>query len=223
MKRLILLFIVILMSFDLSIAQDLEKIAEIKINTVELAKKVNFQSTKFIFRSKQSTGYHLAFDFADILKPYLKGLSKKDKLNLVIVAENENGESVTATYADIDMSLTSMPAVLIYHKVAVKDSITLQEKNGKMDMSELDEDIANLTTRRRIHLQIKRVPVAEKIRIMNDATLIFPKDINTERWINGIDLVKIYKYKSQRVPPVEENLEIKPDIKKTIKKRNKFN
>jgi len=207
MKRLILLFIVFLIFFNLSYSQDLEKIADIKINTIELAKKINYQSTKFIFRSKQSTRYHLAFDFADILKPYIKGLSKKDKMNLVIVAENEKGESVTATYADIDISMTSMPAVLIYHKVAVKDSITLHEKDGKMDLSELDEDIANLTTRRRIHLQIKRIPVAEKIRIMKDATLIFPKDMCTERWINGINLVKIYKYKSNIVPPLEENPE----------------
>lgn len=218
MKRLMLLFIVILISFDLSFAQDLEKIAEIKINTVELAKKVNYQSTKFIFRSKQNTGYHLAFDFVDILKPYLKGLSKKDKLNLLIVAENNKGESITATWADIDRLMTSMPAVLIYHKVVVKDSITLQEKNGKMDMSELDEDIANLTTRRRIFLQIKRIPVAEKIRIMKDATLIFPKDISTERWINNIDLVKIYKYKSNQILPTEETPKIENDKKVNKKK-----
>ena len=221
MKRIISLIIVFLSVINFSISQDFTKIAEFKLDTKELAKTIPYQSTQFIFQSKQKTDFHYAFDLIDIIKPHIESVALKDRKKLVFVLENENGESVTAAYSEFDILLTNSPAVLLSDEVKIKtsDSLVLEEKEGDIDMSEI-EGLSQFATRRRIFLQIKNIPVPEKQRMLQNATVIFTKDLNSERWINGVNMIKVFKYESGIIPaePIPVPLEEPQDTKKSKKK-----
>ena len=89
MKRIILLIIVFLAINNLSEAQKFSKIAEIKINTDELSKTLQYQSTQMIFQSKQKTDFHYSYDIMDIIKPAIDSL-------LMILSLSENSSGVQA-------------------------------------------------------------------------------------------------------------------------------
>ena len=222
MKRIISSIIVFIISINFGISQEFIKIAEVEINTGELAKITKYQSTQFIFKSKQKTDFHLTFDLMDIIKPYINNIETKDKPKLIFIFENPQGESVTAPYSEFDDLITNLPAVLMYDKKLKKigDSLILGDKDGEVDFSELEEQISQFTSKKRLHLQIKTIPVSEKKRMLQNATIIFPKDLNTERWINGIDKIKIFKYESDRIPP-ESIIEEQPEETKSKSKKKK--
>ncbi|MFH1050066.1 MAG: hypothetical protein V1779_03935 [bacterium] len=202
MKRIIALIIVLLAINNFAEAQKFSKIAEIKINTDELSNTLQYQSTQLIFQSKQKTDFHYSYDVMDIIKPLIDTIKTKDKPKLVFVFENQLGQSVMAGYSEFDNLITSLPAVLMYGKELKKigDSLLLGDnKDGDVDMGELEEQFAQYGSKKRLHLQIKTITVAEKARILTDATIIFPKDLRTDRWISGVDKITIYKFTSDRV------------------------
>ncbi|MFC2130553.1 hypothetical protein ACFLSQ_03885 [Bacteroidota bacterium] len=223
MKRIISLIIVFIISINFGIAQEFIKIAEVEINTGELAKTTKYQSTQFIFKSKQKTGFHLTFDVMDLIQSHINNIESKDKPKLIFIFENPMGESVTAAYSEFDNLLTNLPAVLMYDKTLKKvgDSLVLGDnEEGDVDFTELEEQISQFSSKKRLHLQIKTIPVSEKTRMLQDATIIFPKDLNTDRWINGIDKIKIFKYESGRIPP-EPVIEEQPEEPKSKSKKKK--
>jgi hypothetical protein len=203
MKRIIALIIVL---FSIIIysgsAQSFVKIAEIPINTTELEKTLQYVSTQLIFQSRQQTDFHYTYEINEILKPVIDTIKTKDKPRLVFVFENQLGQSVMANYSEIENLLTNLPAVLMYGKKVQKvgDSLLLGDgKDSNVDLTQLEEQFAQFGTKKRLHLQIKNISVAEKARILSDATVIFPKDLRTDRWISGVDKITIYKYSSDRV------------------------
>jgi hypothetical protein len=202
MKRIIALIIVFLALINFAEAQKFTKIAEININTTELDKIYESQLTQLIFQSRQQTDFHYSFEVTDILKPVVDTIKTKDKSKLVFVFENQLGQSVTANYGEFDKLLTNLPAILISGKEVKKvgDSLMLgDDKDGNVDLSDLEAQFAHFGTKKKLHLQIKQITVAEKTRILTDATIIFPKDMRTDRWISGVDKITIYKYSSDRI------------------------
>ncbi len=211
MKRIIALIIVFIALNNFADAQKFSKIAVIAINTDELSKTLQYQSTQLIFQSRQKTDFHYSYDAMEIIKPVIDTIKTKDKSKLVFVFENQLGQSVMASYGEFDNLMTSIPAVLMYGKElkSVEDTLHLGDgEDGNVDLSALEAQFAQYGTKKRLHLQIKNITVAEKTRILNDATIIFPKDLRTDRWISGVDKITIYKYSSDRVeqeiPEVEQ-------------------
>jgi|GEM_PF-3614631 len=202
MKRIICLIIVFFTIINFLEAQNFTKIAEIKINTTELEKTLQYVSTQLIFQSRQQTDFHYSYDVTEIIKPVIDTIKKKDKSKLVFVFENQLGQSVTANYSEFDNLLTNLPAVLMYGKEVKKvgDSLVMgDDKEGNVDLSELEAQFAQFGTKKRLHLQIKNISPAEKARILTDATIIFPKDMRADRWISGVDKITVYKFTSDRV------------------------
>lgn len=227
MKRIIALIIVF---FSIIIyqgsAQKFTKLAEIPINTTELEKTLQYVSTQLIFQSRQQTDFHYTYDLGEILKPVLDTIKTKDKSKIVFVFENQLGQSVMANYSEIDNLLTNMPAVLMYGKKVKKagDSLLLgDDKDGNVDLTQLEEQFAQYSTKKRLHLQIRNISVAERARILSDATIIFPKDLRTDRWISGVDKITIYKYTSDRVekevPNTGQSDEVEQDNQKVRPER----
>lgn len=223
MKSIIIIIIVFISLNYTSFSQNMIKIADFNINTQELSKNIQCQMTQFIFRSKQKTSFHAAYDVLDIVKPYIDTIDRSLMNNLVLVFENPDRQAVIASYSDIDKLLTSMPAVLMYDRTAKSldtNSINTEEINDS-EISELDEQLSGFSRKRRIHLQMKTIPVSEKTRMVRDATIVFPADLNTDRWINGIDRIIIFKYKTDRIPPVPEEEEQTEETDKKSKKKGK--
>ena len=235
MKSFIYIIIVLISTFNIIIAQevimesvvpvivqDLELVAEIPVNTQELVNNVVNRKTQFEFRSKQKTDFVTTMYVQDIIKPHLK-VPASEYNRLVVVFENPQGQSVVAGYSEFDPLLTVVPAVLVAkHDVQKKSKVVLSDDELDVDMSEVEALFAGDGPKLKIGLQIKTIPLADKEKMELDATIIFPKDLNTDRWINNIDVIKIYKYIPKRTPvaPVVEEKKEEP-IKTTKTKKKK--
>lgn len=235
MKSLIYIIIVLITTFNIIIAQeviveyavpvivqDLELIAEIPVNTQELVSKVVNRKTQFEFRSKQKTDFVTTMYVQDIIKPHLK-VPASEYNSLLVVFENPQGQSVVAGYSEFDPLLTSIPAVLVAKTDGVekKSKVVLSDDELDVDMSEVEALFAGDGPKLKIGLQIKTIPISDKEKMELDATIIFPKDLNTDRWINNIDVIKIYKYIPKRTPVAPVIEEIKEEPIKTTKTKKK--
>ena len=194
MKRIISIFIVLIISVNYSYSQNFKELTTIKVNTNELKDNVPYQSTQFVLKTKQSTDYIFTFNITDIIKSYISKISKEKLNSAVIVFINKDGQTLTTTYNEFDSENTRVPAVITLKKAENKmgDSITIQEVDGDIDLSELDETFSHFATRTRVGLQISSLDKKTLAQLSKDATLVFPNDMTTDRWLSEITEIKIY-------------------------------
>lgn len=195
MKRIILLFIVILITLSSLNSKEFQEIIKINIDTEELSKKINYHSTQFFTRNNQKSDYIYTFNIYDIIMLYLKDLSKSDFDKLIFLFKNNDNQTVLATFNEFDNNNSQLQAYLTFKKVTAKtgDKISIDESKGDLDLQELDENITHFTTRHRIGLQLETIDKSIQSLLLSNSCLIFPKDLTTKRWLKNVTEIIIYK------------------------------
>lgn len=126
---------------------------------------------------------------SDILKEYLKS-----DIDYSIEIE---GEDSTFTFSKNDfIDQKKETAFLVLDKVKSKlesvDSVSISDKNGKLDFSAMDELFSAEATQK-MKIGPNKLSKADIKKFFNNKSIIFIQDFNTERWIKNPKTIKIYK------------------------------
>ena len=196
MKKAVILFAFLYLT-GLAYGQGMKQIADIKINTAELANTCKYISTQFIFKSNDKTLFYNCFDVIDFIELYIKDIPQKERKELIFIAENSKGEKSVATIADFDPKFSLMPAMMVYTDVKRQSTSKMEivikgGDNDKINEKEL-ESTFHMAVQNRKHLQMKSMSKADKEQYFKDASLLFLTDINPTRWITGVTSIKIFR------------------------------
>jgi hypothetical protein len=202
MKKLLLISI-LLFALPL-ISQNFEfyHIGSITIDPFELGQTYDFAATEFILSNKSTIGKHYSFNLSDIIDPYLKDLSIEKRSNVIIIAEDMNGETQPFSYTDVSADYSMIPALLTFTKkiVSFPDTLIVGEDISNVHGLEIDkvEEFFNVLTKRRIFLQLKSISDDEKNRLFKTTSVIFPVDKTPNRWLTDLKAFHIYLYEGSK-------------------------
>ncbi|MFP4370212.1 MAG: hypothetical protein ACOC2K_03075 [Bacteroidota bacterium] len=198
MAKLLIALVFIFLALPQSLFSDatLKEIVTISADPVKLNEKYDYASTEFFLANKQNAGKFYSFELLEILDNELKG-QNIDTDRLVIVAENSKGRKLVFTYNDLSGDIAPIKPVLLYGQVtgSIGDTIKVQDIEGQKGMVDLEEVIkeTDIAVRKRIYLQLRSFPEAEKKRLFTHGTIIFPIDATPRRWIEGVRKMTVYE------------------------------
>ena len=177
-------------------AQSLKEIANIEINQEYLQKNFENQSTEFLTSNNKKIGSFYSYEINDIINKNIQNISKEKRNNLIIIAENNQNQSIATTYYDYSTQIIKLTPLLLSSKVTgiVGDTVRIGDAKGKKGVVDTYEvgKAFDIAVRKRIFLQIKSLKNEEKNNFFQNGTIIFPQDQSTERWLKNVSRIKIY-------------------------------
>lgn len=197
MKKLFVIFAILLFFVSFSKAQHLSEIAMINLDVPNLMEEYPFHSIEFKLNSKLSTGQYFIIYISDILEKRIEKISDEESKRYVVSFEDDKGNFIYTTWADFLKKNIKHQPVLILEKSKkyVKDTIVIREKKikkGKNESLKTEKELmASLS--KTVFLQISRLNMSEIEKYFRKNSIIFPQDQSTYRWIENARNIRVYR------------------------------
>ncbi|OGU55838.1 MAG: hypothetical protein A2X64_11395 [Ignavibacteria bacterium GWF2_33_9] len=178
---------------------ELEKIAEIDFSSPQLMKEYNVSAFKLYSKKRKRIKDMKGTYFTQIFERNIPDISEDVLKNSYFKATSKNGKSVTFTYNEVSEKLAKIPAIVGYsERIIMRDSINIDNFEGtslsQEQKSKFDKLFTNFSNYK-IYLQMNSVSKAAADSVFVNNFLIFPMDINTDRWLGDLEKIEIYKLK----------------------------
>jgi hypothetical protein len=208
MKSLVTILIYILTShllfsqIDITSQQErftFREIANIDLLTENLEKYLPL-TTEILTSNRKSIGKFSVMKLGDLVKEAIKTyIGVLDERSICVVAIRNKTHTII-NFPELDKKNSKIPAIVIAGKITgtVGDTIVVQDKKnqkGKVDLDALDAEFRKAALER-IFLNINKLSQDDMENFFINNSIIFPQDINTNRWLMGVEKIKIYYYKN---------------------------
>lgn len=199
MKKILIIIAIAVSTF--CTAQDFRNVATIEVNTYEFAEKFEYNANHFVTAKKKIIDKSFTFNLIDILSHYTKEISEEDYKHLFVVAVDADGKKSAFSYLECTPEVSQIVPQLFYTKAArsisgVRDTLRIYDVEGTQETNknQLRSEFATMFVGK-IYLQMKNISDEEKKLYFSDASLIFPQDATTKRWLSNVKFLKIYLIK----------------------------
>lgn len=150
----------------------------------------------FVQKKKQKVGAFYSVKLLDVLSA-MPELDSMDKKQLVVVCESSDGQMSTASFAELQLSLSKLPVLLVLAPATGthRDSVVLNDKagrKGKVDLSDLENEFNKVTRLRYFLPDVVMSSAERKTWSEYSMWILYPYDRSPERWLPNVRYIHVF-------------------------------
>ncbi len=169
---------------------------ELQVNAVGLYQHNEMRGIELVV-GKNKVGTFFSVPVYGLFRQVLDTMSTATMARATFEFVNDVGQTVVLSACEIDSACSSVPAVILVaprDRPPTKDTITLTDTGGDMDLSMLDGLVKEQTRMKRSRFQLPDTKVSSQYVAQlktSSVRLICPRDRRTIRWINNITTIRL--------------------------------
>lgn len=177
--------------------RSMKRVATIEISGKTLLHNDDLRTVEvFVQKKKHKVGSFYSVKLLDVLES-VPGIDSLDRKQLVVVCESSDGQMSTASFAELQLSLSKLPVLLILAPVegTHRDSVVLHDKagrKGKVDISDLEHEFSRVT---RLRYFLPDVIMSNKERkewSRYSMWVLYPYDRSPQRWLPNVQYIHVF-------------------------------
>lgn len=150
----------------------------------------------FVQKKKQKVGAFYSVKLLDVLNA-MPEIDSMDKKQLVVVCESSDGQMSTASFAELQLSLSKLPVLLVLAPAtgARRDSVVLNDRagrKGKVDFSNLENEFNKVTRLRYFLPDVIMSREEQKTWSGYSMWILYPYDRSPERWLPNVRYIHVF-------------------------------